>query len=166
MKAVAILSYAAAVSAAAAGARPQSPGPVAPPKNPNSYEMVTISSLTLVKNIDSHDHVEYVDFVLDGNKAHALNCKAQNPKVTALGQNADIIDCEGSKYRFALHPGTSDANIVVEIWHELGPAFGFYGHETVAINCPKDAKNPAKTSCTQTSTFVSWAIDIDGKLSN
>lgn len=110
------------------------------------------------ENIDINDFfvrknngIQAVSFKLSGDDAKDLECSGSNPKPT------DVITCGDSKYRFVIKPGQVE-EFGLTIYHELGPAFGFYGEGDVPTYCHAGGNGPDDFVCQQVA-FTTIVID-------
>ncbi|KAG5944248.1 hypothetical protein E4U53_006915 [Claviceps sorghi] len=168
MKAVAILSFAAAAVSAVAvpeATRPQKPSVAELEKQAAKGENVLIEHFQLEWDNTQEPKVSNVSFVITADKANLLPCQATYPKVAPWGQNAGIYNCVNadSKYRFSLYPSGAQNAAVVEMFHELGPAFGFQGNTTVVLACHDTDASHHESRCSQATEKLSFRISIDGK---
>ncbi|KAG6002938.1 hypothetical protein E4U21_002503 [Claviceps maximensis] len=120
-------------------------------------ENITVKNLFLQK---SNGNINHAGFQLSGRNATDLPCDVTNPVVKPFGQSPGVYSCVNadSMYRFSLMPGTSDYDITVHVYHELGTAFGFQGEGVVALNC-HGVNSPDNQNCGQVSeasTFPIW----------
>ncbi|KAG9255657.1 uncharacterized protein F5Z01DRAFT_550652 [Emericellopsis atlantica] len=125
------------------------------PPNPDSYENVDIADFTVRKEQaagqDTPTAINSVSFKLSGDDATDLACSASNPDFPS-----EVITCGDSKYRFVLQPGSDDAEFGLTLYHELGPAVGFWGEGNVPTYCRAGGNGPDDFVCQQVAatTFV------------
>ncbi|KAK1997452.1 hypothetical protein LX36DRAFT_555494, partial [Colletotrichum falcatum] len=98
----------------------------APQASGLAYENIDISDLSVRRQ--ENGTVTSVNFLLSGNDAKDLVCDA------ATGVPSDVITCGDSKYRFTIRKG-SETDYALRIYHELGPAVGYWGQGDVATYC-------------------------------
>ncbi|KAG5947866.1 hypothetical protein E4U59_006731 [Claviceps monticola] len=122
MKASTILAVASAALVSAAPVIDDTP-------RDNPQEFTQITELSITKSLD--DKVKHVDFKLSGRDAQDLVCSADD---LSYPERA-VYNCGDSKYRFSLHTGTDGHPFSLTIYHELGPAFGWWGVGNIEVNC-------------------------------
>ncbi|RYP22755.1 hypothetical protein DL767_008982 [Monosporascus sp. MG133] len=110
------------------------------PPDPNSYENIDISDLSVWK--DESGKVTGASFGLTGEDATDLSCEVQNLESFPTG----VITCGDSMYRFALDKGES-TEFALHLYHDLGGFAGFYGRGDVFTYCHAGGLN--RVICTQ-----------------
>ncbi|KAG6068855.1 hypothetical protein E4U32_007234 [Claviceps aff. humidiphila group G2b] len=122
MKASTIIAVASAALVSAAPAFDDTP-------RANPKELTQITDLAITQTLDNK--VKHVFFKLSGRDAKGLECRADNLPYP----DRAVFNCGDSKYRFGLHTGTDGHPFALDIYHELGPAFGWWGVGNVEVNC-------------------------------
>ncbi|CCE32440.1 hypothetical protein E4U35_000242 [Claviceps purpurea] len=123
MKASTILAVASAALVSAAPVIDDTPR-----ANPKELTQITDLSITQA-TLDNK--VKHVYFKLSGRDAKDLVCTADNLPYPERA----VYNCGDSKYRFGLHTGTDGHPWSLSIYHELAPAFGWWGVGNIEVNC-------------------------------
>ncbi|KAK0384011.1 hypothetical protein NLU13_8100 [Sarocladium strictum] len=89
--------------------------------------------------------IESVSFKLSGDDAKDLLCSASEP-----GLPSKVLTCGESKYRFVLQDGTDGYEFGLTIYHELGPAVGFWGEGVVPTYCHAGGNGVNDFVCSET----------------
>ncbi|KAK2015835.1 hypothetical protein LZ32DRAFT_689495 [Colletotrichum eremochloae] len=89
-------------------------------------ENIDISGLSVRRHEDGT--VTNVNFHLSGDDAKDLLCEG------ATGVPSEVITCGETKYRFAILKG-EETDYALRIYHELGPAVGYWGQGDVFTYC-------------------------------
>ena len=139
-----IATAAALFFGATAHAQPQRGGS---PPDPNSYENIDISNLSVWK--DESGKVTSASFGLTGRDATDLSCEVQNLEAVPT----EVITCGDSMYRFALVKGES-TDFALRLYHDLGGGAGFYGQGDVFTYCHAGGLNRVICSQQDPTTIV------------
>ncbi|KAK2054027.1 hypothetical protein LY76DRAFT_597340 [Colletotrichum caudatum] len=89
-------------------------------------ESIDISDLSVRRY--ENGTVTNVNFLLSGDDAKDLACEA------ATGVPSEVVTCGESKYRFTILKG-AETDYALRIYHELGPAVGYWGQGDVPTYC-------------------------------
>ena len=114
-----------------------------------SYENIEIKDFLVRKYNQDNGTVtiNVVDFKLSGDDATDLGCTAQNP---SWPEATEVYTCGESKYRFSLQAGPEGGEeFSLRIYHELGPAVGFWNQGPVPTYCRAGGNGAGDYVCTQ-----------------
>ncbi|KAI2772758.1 hypothetical protein F4815DRAFT_416779 [Daldinia loculata] len=100
--------------------------------------------------------VDGVSFKLTGHDAKDLSCLATASQITS-GVPTSVITCGDSKYRFALLDSPDASTFTLQVFHELGTAYGFSGRGNIGTYCHSGGLD--NVVCSQTQTPATIHID-------